>query len=321
MTIPKLVDPTGKGLDDIHNHTIRTSTKPDVVYNDDPLRILRCIRFSARFGWEIEKNTWNGILRNVGRLSIITSERKRDELIKMLTCRFPAQAMKMLAESGAMQYVIPELEDIYKMERKHYQFGSVWEHILKVLQLLDNADPVLMMAGLLHNIGKITTRTESLDGKVHLILKRLKFTNDFIKEVKMLVKNYTFTKSFKNNLPMMEDKDLRRLQFICGSKKRLEQLLSLIEADNRYQTEEFCSIHQVDLIRERNEQLIKNGTAMFNYEPPLTGEEIMRITKKGPGRYIRAYQEYLLKLSFIRPIREHDEWINQIEKFNTASII
>ena len=81
----EVVDITGKGVNDIRNHVVRTPAAPDLTYDDDPLRILRCIRFASRYGWEIEQDTYDGMVRNVQRLAIITKERVRDELDKMLT--------------------------------------------------------------------------------------------------------------------------------------------------------------------------------------------------------------------------------------------
>ena len=106
----EIVDITGKGVEDLKGHIIRTPNTPDVIYDDDPLRILRCIRFASRYGWEIEKETYDGMKRNVHRLAIITKERVKDELDKMLTCRHPVMAMELLRQTGVMHYVIPELE-------------------------------------------------------------------------------------------------------------------------------------------------------------------------------------------------------------------
>ena len=82
----EIVDITGKGVNDIKNHIIRTPNDSDIIYDDDPLRILRCIRFASRYGWDIETETYEGMVRNVSRLEIITKERVQDEFCKMLPC-------------------------------------------------------------------------------------------------------------------------------------------------------------------------------------------------------------------------------------------
>ena len=134
VSTDEIVDITGKGVDDIRDHIIRTPNEPDVIYDDDPLRILRCIRFASRYGWEIEAETYEGMVRNVHRLAIITKERVKDELDKMLTCQHPVMAMELLRKTGAMHYVIPELEETYDMTQNEYHFGTVWEHTMAVLQ-------------------------------------------------------------------------------------------------------------------------------------------------------------------------------------------
>ena len=151
----EIVDITGKGVDDIKNHIIRTPNDPDTIYDDDPLRILRCIRFASRYGWEIEYDTYEGMVRNVSRLEIITKERVKDEFCKMLTCKHPIMAMELLRKIGAMHYVIPELEETYSMTQNEYHFGTVWEHTMMVLEGTKDDNMILRISALLHDIGKI----------------------------------------------------------------------------------------------------------------------------------------------------------------------
>lgn len=324
----QFIDPTGKGVEDLNGHVIRTTSDPNIVYDDDPLRILRCIRFASRFGWDIDKETWQGMLNNVDRLSIITPERMRDELNKMLIVGNQVQAMNLLAESGALYYVIPELQETLTMSQNKYHFGTVWQHTMKVLEVLSCDDPVLMMAGLLHDIGKIVTRSVSADGSVHFImheiesqrlakeiLKRLKYPNSYIEDVCFLVRNHMHTKFWKDDLSMMKDKHLRRLQYLCGSEHRFGQLLRLIDADNRAHAEAYCLYQQAGRIQECSEALVQNGTAMFRYNPPLTGKDIMAITGLGQGVHIRAFLQNLLKLSFVNPVRTRKEWEAQVRSF------
>ena len=191
----EIVDITGKGVDDIKNHIIRTPNDPDTIFDDDPLRILRCIRFASRYGWEIEYDTYEGMVRNVSRLKIITKERVKDEFCKMLTCKHPIMAMELLRKIGAMHYVIPELEETYSMTQNEYHFGTVWEHTMMVLEGIKDDNMILRISALLHDIGKIRVCTEE-DGKIHFLkhelksgemidelLRPLKFSNEIIKEV------------------------------------------------------------------------------------------------------------------------------------------
>ena len=256
----EIIDITGKGIDDIKNHVVRTPNDPDIIYDDDPLRILRCIRFASRYGWEIEEETYAGMLRNVERLAIITSERIRDELNKMLTCKHPVMAMELLRKTGAMHYVIPELVTTYDMRQNEYHFGSVWEHTMATVDNLKGSKPELMVAALLHDIGKIVTRTEA-NGKVNFkmhelasadmvnsILRRLTYSNDFISEVQFLVKNHMLGKPWGKECENLKPKQLRKLQYLCGSEERYNDLLRLMDADNKSHAPEYCLPRQVEII-------------------------------------------------------------------------
>ena len=312
----ELVVVTGKGLDDIRDHIIRTPVDPDITYDDDPLRILRTIRFASRYGWEVERRTWEGMVHNVSRLEIITRERVRDELEKMLASRYPVQAMEMLRRSGAMHYVIPELEDLYDLTQNKYHSGTAWEHTMQVLDVLaGNSDkPVLRMAALLHDIGKASTRSCTEDGKIHFIghekagadmvesiLADLRCCSAFIQEVRFLVLHHMDTKRWGVACELMKDKHLRRFQYQCGTEERFMDLMTLINADNMAHSPEHCMPEHVPHILKRTEEMKAEGTAMFGYRLPLTGTDVMRIKGLKPGPAVNDCLEYLLKIALVDP--------------------
>ncbi len=322
-----IIDITGMGVDDIRNHVIRTPNDPDIIYDDDPLRILRCIRFASRFGWEIEADTLEGLKRNVSRLDIIAKERIRDELDKMLTCRHPVMAMKLLRETGAMHFVIPELEATYGMEQNEYHFGTVWEHTLKVVEQLQSDGLPLRMAALLHDIGKVSVRTVE-NGKVHFlghelasgdltkeILKRLKYSNDFISEVTFLVVRHMDTKSWGNECEHLKKKKLRKLQYQCGTEERFRDLMLLIDADNHSHSAERCMPRQVEIILRMTEAMKAEGSAMFGYKLPLTGKDVMKLKGLKSGPEVKECLDYLLKLAFVNPLRDIDEVIKHLKGY------
>lgn len=327
VSTDEIVDITGKGVEDIKGHIIRTPNTPDVIYDDDPLRILRCIRFASRYGWEIEQETFEGMLRNVHRLAIITKERVKDELDKMLTCQHPVMAMELLRQTGAMHYVIPELEETYEMTQNEYHFGTVWEHTLAVLGNLKSDRLELRMAALLHDIGKILVRTME-DGKVHFlkhelasadmvddILRPLHYSNDFIHEVQFLVKYHMVCKTWGYDCEHIKAKKLRKLQYECGTEGRFHDLMQLIDADNNAHAADRCMPRQVELILQHTEQMKVDGSAMFGYKLPLTGKDVMEIKGIRPSPQVKECLDYLLKLAFVNPLRDKEEMIKQLKGY------
>ena len=319
ISTDEVVDITGRGVDDIRDHIIRTPADPDLTYDDDPLRILRCIRFASRYGWEVEKGTFDGMVRNAHRLAIITKERIKDELDKMLTCQHPVMAMKLLRKTGAMHYVIPELEETYGMTQNEYHFGTVWEHTLAVTDHLKSNRLELRMAALLHDIGKIRTRTED-KGKVHFIrheqvgadmtdalLRPLHYSNDCISEVQFLIRNHMATKPWGDHCEHMKDMSLRKLQYRCATEQRFRDLMLLIDADNNAYAAGKCLPQQAELILRRTEEMKAEGSAMFGYRLPLTGKDVMELKDIGPGPQVKECLDYLLKLAFVNPLLSKDE--------------
>ncbi|HOK54158.1 MAG TPA: CCA tRNA nucleotidyltransferase, partial [Armatimonadota bacterium] len=164
----EILDITGKGLSDLREGIIRTPTDPEVTFEDDPLRMLRAIRFSARFGFVIEDKTYEAIKNKAHRLSIISKERIRDEFSKMLMTSRAAQAIETLRTTGLLAQFAPELLEMYGVTQNIYHLYDVWTHTMKALESLpDTADLALRLATLFHDVGKPKTRSVDEKSQVH----------------------------------------------------------------------------------------------------------------------------------------------------------
>lgn len=298
----------------------------DKIYTDDPLRILRSIRMSSKLNFEITIDTYKGLERNVNKLSIITKERIRDEFNKMLICDNPTLALHLIKDINAMKYIIPELEETYDITQNEYHnYNTIWQHTLKVVENTRN-DLELRMAALLHDIGKIKTRTVDDNGNVHFykhelvsvemcdtILKRLKYSHDFIRTIQVMVKNHMRTKNWNNNCNHMKDKSLRKMQYELGDD--MAKCLELIDADNKAHAAECCMPNQVQNIKKKLKKFKEEGTSMENYKLPVNGNDVMEVLGIKPCVKVKECLDWLMKFAFVNPKITKEELLKQIKQF------
>lgn len=325
LTNEEILDVTEKGLDDIENEVIEVTSTPNIVFSDDPLRILRVIRFASRFQWYIEKTTFEGMITNVDKLSIISKERVRDELNKMLLCKKPSVALEYIKQIGAMKYVVSELVETYNMTQNVYHdFNTVWKH---TLMTVDNSKPYLevRVAALLHDIGKIRTRTIDDNGKVHFydheavsaemctdILRELKYSNDFIKIVSMMIRSHMLVKNWKDDLSHMKEKKLHKLEYRLGDS--FYKCLDLIDADNKSHGKEYCLPNQVDRILEREKAMQECGSSLINYKLPINGNDVMEVLNIPPSKDVDKCLKWLMTFAYSKPKITREELLNILKK-------
>ena len=304
------------GKSDIDNHIIKT-TNPDAdqIFIDDPLRCLRAIRFATRYGWEIEKNTYESMKRNVQRLKIITKERIQAEFNKILMSENAVMGINMLHDIGAMTFIVPEFEKCYGLTQNRFHFGDVAEHTLAVLDYHCkhfDADLTERLACFLHDIGKTATRTVK-DGKVHFynheyvgaemagdILRELKYDNDTIKKVRFLIRNHMRTKQAGDGAKYMKDKSLHKLLYECKTFELFKSLMRIIECDNEAHAKDCCIHNQYSELVAKVE-LEGSHSKMFGYKLPVTGEDIMSVLGLEPGPIIAEINKRLLNQAFLDP--------------------
>ena len=312
-------DITGKGIPDIKAKVIRATSRPNIIFEEDPLRMLRAVRFAVQLNFSIDNQTMNGIIANAHMLNHISRERIRDELIKILLHTAPADGVRMLVHSGMMQYVIPELINLKGAQQNKYHDKDMLEHTLQVLQNT-SPDIVIRLSALLHDISKPQTRTEDEKGvhfyrheiagakRARKILRDLKFPKETINKVSKLIKNHMRLKAFGDTIEEYSDVAVRRLIFQLDSE--LEPLLSLIHADNLSHAKTYCLPNQIPILKKRIDSILKkiNGKML-----PVTGEDIMLHFEMSEGQNVGRILEKAHEIWLQHPFWKKTEILTKIE--------
>lgn len=317
----RMLDFTGRALSDIRNRVIRTPADPDMTFDDDPVRILRCIRFAASFGWKIRPGIIRAMRRHAPRLPEVKPERASQEIEKMLLTPDPSQAMELMRATGAMQYVMPELCHTFSLPDGLDGSPSVWSRTLDTLRATP-PDLFIRMAALLKDVGKTRQNAVTENGQVlypghaeaseriaRRIMARLKFTRKFSDDVAFLILHHEDIFSNINPDGGIDDPALRRVQYGLASELRFDRLLSLTDASDRAASAS-ASAHsplQTEGIRGSNARMLAEGSDMYSFHLPLSPKKIMKI--KGLLQNPQAEEQtadcidYLMDLSFRNPNR------------------
>ncbi len=302
----ELVDPFG-GLDDLWDGIIRTPLDPDITFSDDPLRMLRCIRFATRFNFFIEDETFQALERNTERLKIISKERISEELNKILMTKTPSRGFVDLQRSGLLEYILPELAAMDSVEERNgKKHKNNFYHTLEVLDNVAKANAPLWLrwAALLHDIGKPKSkRWDNIAGwtfhshnfigarMVPGIFNRLKLPQDAkMKYVQKLVELHMRPINIADD--EVTDSAVRRLINDAGDD--IDDLMILCEADitskNEVRKAKFRDNYQ--LVREKIADLKERDFKRL-LQPVIDGNEIMEMFNLKPSKEVGILKAYL----------------------------
>lgn len=325
LTTGEILDLTGKGRDDIRKGIVQTPLNPDIIFTEDPLRILRAARFAIKYDWDLPLFMVRAMKRNSSKLKNISFERIRDELNKMLMTGSPHRAIKLLKITGVLEYVVPEFKAAYKMTQNKYHTATVFQHTLDVLEKSPNR-LIPRIGALFHDIGKTTTRTV-VDNEVHFythemvganmtekILRRLKYPSEIIDAVVLGVRNHMRLKSAGPEGDKISDKALRKLSVDLGS--HLSDILSIMDADNRAHAPGHDMPNQINNIIKRLDTL-KDSIPVKGQKSPVTGEDLKNIGLK-PGPLFSEIMGFVKERQLEFPNTTKEEYISLIKNYLTS---
>ena len=324
----EIVDPFG-GQEDLKNKIIRAVGNPEERFNEDALRMMRAVRFAVTLGedWKIEEKTAEAIKKNSPWLQAISKERIRDELIKIIMTERAAEGIELLRELQLLQYIIPELEDGYKVTQNKHHIYECYEHYLRSLDFAakKNFNKYVRLAALFHDIGKPKVKNgegpdatfyshEIVGAKMTAqILNRLKFPKKDIEKIVKLVRYHLFY----YNVGEVSDSSVRRLVRQVGP-ENMEELLQVRMADRIGsgvpKAEPYKLRHLKYVIEKVSQDPISVGLLK------VSGNDVMEILGVGPGPKVGQILDVLLGYVLEEPKKNEKEFLEkEVKKLGKLS--
>lgn len=319
----KIIDITGNGINDIKKGIIRTTSNPDIIYSDDALRMMRTIRFSVKYGFEILPEVIDGIKKNSHLINTISSERISDELSKILISKDPSRGIQLLKDTGLLRHIMEEFNDAIGMTQNAHHKDDVFGHTLNVLK---NTPPELKtrLMALFHDIGKTVTKSVTNDGSVHFyghekegqeiarkIMTRLKYPNELINTVVSGIGSHMMLKHGGDDATKISDKSLRKFTSQVGD--NLNHILDLIHADNISHADESSMPNQINNIKKRLE-VLKNQLNKENSKIPINGKDLLDLGLK-PSPLFKDILSAVEDAWYENPNLTKDEAMSIVKKY------
>ncbi|MFD8429986.1 CCA tRNA nucleotidyltransferase [Streptomyces coelicoflavus] len=323
------IDPHG-GLDDLAAGVLRTPGTPEDSFSDDPLRMMRAARFAAQLDFEVAPEVVKAMQDMAGRIDIVSAERVRDELNKLILSAHPRKGLSLLVETGLAERVLPELPALRLERDEHHRHKDVYDHTLIVLEQAmalesDGPDLTLRLAALLHDIGKPRTRRFENDGRVsfhhHEVVgakmtkKRmvaLKYSNELVRDVSRLVELHLRFHGYGTG--EWTDSAVRR--YVRDAGPLLDRLHKLTRSDctTRNKRKASALSRAYDGLEERIAQL-QEQEELDAIRPDLDGNQIMEILGIRPGPAVGQAYKHLLELRLENGPMEHDAAVAALKEW------
>ncbi|CAM5477138.1 CCA tRNA nucleotidyltransferase [Streptomyces abikoensis] len=334
----EFIDPHN-GLEDLAARVLRTPGTPEESFSDDPLRMMRAARFAAQLDFEVAPEVVTAMTEMAGRLEIVSAERIRDELNKLILSDHPRKGLKLLVDTGLAALVLPELPALRLERDEHHRHKDVYEHTLTVLEQAialeaprdqpgGGPDLVLRLAALLHDIGKPRTRRFEKDGRVsfhhHEVvgakmtkarMTKLKYSNELVKDVSKLVELHLRFHGYGTG--EWTDSAVRR--YVRDAGHLLERLHKLTRSDctTRNKRKANALSRAYDGLEERIARL-QEQEELDAIRPDLDGNQIMEILGVGPGPQVGKAYKHMLELRLEHGPMSHDEAVAALKEWWAA---
>lgn len=312
----KILDLCNKGLEDIKNKIIRVTDEEssDLIFEQDPLRILRAVRQSFQLKFKIERKTYQSMINKAGRITIVSGERIRDEINKMLLFNVPSRAFMMLDDINVLKIIFPELKDTQNQNIGNCAGNPDKDVFHHTMEIIDAVKPVLLLrvAALFRDIGKPSAIKER-DGKNSFagyeqksakiaknILLRLKYPSDFIKQAVFLIENHAYAKMYGAG---WKDSCVRRFAKKMSGNLQYMELFNAADA-------EINNNSLYDRIRR-----LKKDNMLAPEEDLLNGDELVKALKIPAGKWISAVKKYIEELQFENPNLSKKEALERAKEY------